>query len=201
MSEWIKTQLENKDYRRWVGPRDLYDVTGEYVSGFCKKHGLKKTHNFCDIGCGSLRVGRHIIEHLNKGNYYGVEANYWLIEEASKKEDGLEEILEKKQPHFHIGFDFDLGSFDKKFDMILAHEIFIHASMEQVKHIIEQVKKTLKPDGVFIFNYMPGADNKKAQWSYPQAVRYRHATINHLMEDFYIKRSGFFKRHWIIGRK
>ena len=42
--------------------------------------GARETAKILDFGCGSLRLGRLLINWLNKGNYYGLDPNKWLIE-------------------------------------------------------------------------------------------------------------------------
>jgi hypothetical protein len=78
-------QPGDPEYRAFVGPFDQYDVMGATQFALLFALGLRQTHRFLDIGCGSLRAGRLFIAYLDPGNYVGVEPNQWLIEEAIKK--------------------------------------------------------------------------------------------------------------------
>jgi len=201
MSEWVKDKIDTRNYRAWVGDSTKYDLIGTMVSAYVEEKGLKSTDLFCDIGCGSLRIGQHIIKYLREGNYFGIEANYWLIEEAVKHEIGLEQLLDEKKPHFRVGFDFNLKSFDIEFDFILAHSIIIHACNDQLIRIFDQVRNTLRLGGTFMFNYIPGESNKLNRWSYPSHVTYHPVKLKKMLSDFIIKEERFFDRDWFICTK
>jgi SAM-dependent methyltransferase len=162
------------NYKSYIGPEKMYDQIGKIVFELLKKQGLKRTHKVLDIGCGSLRIGQHLINYLNKGNYYGIEPNKWLVDEALKHED----IKSNKNPTFNYEDDFNLSIFDEKFDFILANSIFIHASKEQIEKCFKEVEKVL--DGKFIFNFIRGNGNQKKDWSYPSSVTYTKVYIEGL---------------------
>jgi hypothetical protein len=61
--------------------------------------GLRQHHSLLDVGCGSLRIGRLLIPYLNRGKYFGVEPNEWLVQEGIKRELG-DALLEIKRPTF-----------------------------------------------------------------------------------------------------
>jgi hypothetical protein len=73
--------------------------------------GLSEDHKVLDIGCGSLRAGRLVIQYLLPNNYIGIEPNQWLWERAIEVEIG-QDICEIKRPRFLSNPDFttlDLG--------------------------------------------------------------------------------------------
>lgn len=41
--------------------------------------GLARTHRIVDFGCGSLRLGRHLIEYLDGGQYWGLDVTQRFI--------------------------------------------------------------------------------------------------------------------------
>ena len=57
---------------------------GQDMLKLLKRHGLKPSHRLLDFGCGSLRVGRWLIKYLNRGRYFGIDPNTWLIEAADQ---------------------------------------------------------------------------------------------------------------------
>lgn len=170
-----------KNYKSFIGPEKLYDQIGQIVFDLLQKHGLKKTNTVLDIGCGSLRVGKHLIPWLNKGKYYGIEPNKWLVS------DGIDNELDKdieKNPSFDHNGDFDLKCFDKKYNFIFANSIFIHASLNQIEKCLSQIDDILKDGGSFIFNFFVGPDSKSKDWTYPGAVTYTKATIEGLLKKY-----------------
>lgn len=168
------------NYKNYIGPEKEYENIGKIVFQALLNQGLEKYHKVLDIGCGSLRVGQHLINYLGKGNYFGIEPNKWLIEEALKHE----KIKNNKNPTFDFNDKFIIP-FDERFDFVLANSIFIHASKNQIENCFNEVDK--KINGKFLFNFIPGSDNKKLIWSYPGAVTYSRVYFESLREFKYVQ--------------
>ena len=75
-------------YKPYVGPDDKYDLIASMQFNLLTFMGLRDYHKLLDIGCGSLRVGRLLIPYLLKGNYFGLEPEKWLVNEALANELG-----------------------------------------------------------------------------------------------------------------
>jgi hypothetical protein len=86
-------------YRAYVGPPEDYDLIAAMAFNLVTTLGLRQHHSLLDLGCGSLRIRRLLIPYLNRGKYFGVEPNEWLVEEGIKREIG-EALLEIKRPTF-----------------------------------------------------------------------------------------------------
>ena len=104
------------DYKSYVGNPKHYELIGQTVFELLLKCGLKREHKLLDIGCGSLRVGKHIINYLNDNNYYGIEPNRWLVTDAIIKE----KINVKKDFEISRRDDFNLSFFSKKYKGIYS---------------------------------------------------------------------------------
>lgn len=82
-----------KDPERW-------NATGKTWFNKLVELGLKP-HNVCvDYGCGSLRLGKHLIPFLNSGNYWGVDITDRFYSDGIEMID--QSILEGKSPHFGV---------------------------------------------------------------------------------------------------
>jgi len=86
-------------YRAYVGPPEDYDLVAAMAFNLLTTLGLRQHHSLLDIGCGSLRIGRLLIPYLNRGNYFGVEPNKWLVDEGISRELG-ETLVQIKRPTF-----------------------------------------------------------------------------------------------------
>ena len=110
-------------YRAYVGPPEDYDLIAAMTFNLLTTLGLRQHHSLLDIGCGSLRIGRLLIPYLNRGKYFGVEPNEWLVDEGIRRELG-ETLVQIKRPdilffrftgHDYAGenrFRFRIGSID-----------------------------------------------------------------------------------------
>lgn len=135
--------------------------------------GLREHHKVLDVGCGPLRMGRILIPFLNAGGYHGIEPQDWLVKAGIKHELG-KDLIRLKKPRFSNNGDFKLTVFKTKFDFILAHAVFVHASKSQILRCLKEARKSMTPSSVFIATmYLGKNDNKAADWMYPWTVRYR----------------------------
>ena len=81
-------RVKLRGHRKYVGGLDLemwYGI-GKRQYHFLINEGLVPEHKFLDIACGSLRLGQYVIPFLNKGNYFGVEGESYLVNEGLKHE-------------------------------------------------------------------------------------------------------------------
>ena len=99
------SEVGTKDYRAYIGPTSRYDFMGASQFRLATSMGLRSPHKLLDFGCGSLRVGKLFIPYLEKGNYFAIEPNRWLVEEGVAKELG-QSILDLKCPSFSHNDDF-----------------------------------------------------------------------------------------------
>jgi hypothetical protein len=178
--DFMEKKKNKKDYRGFIGPADKYENIGEIVFNLCKDHGLQKNHKFLDIGAGSLRVGKHLIPWLHKNKYKAIEPEEWLIGEALCYELP-DEIMLKKNPEFSFNKDFIMDFAGEKIDFILANSIFIHTSQDQIKQCLLNAKEKMHEGSIMIFNFIPGKNNTKKEWTYPGAVKYQMSTIVNIL--------------------
>ena len=145
-----------------------WEEMGELQFNFLVKRGLKPDCKMLDIGCGTLRGGRHFIKYLNAGNYLGMDIAEKTIEYGKNlvKEEGLLDkkprliVSEKK----NLKFDEFKG---ETFDFILAQSVLTHLPSESIEELFENVGKIMGENSVFYFTYFQGK-------------RYKHFSI----EDF-----------------
>lgn len=196
-NNWMNKIRNSKNYKRWVGKCN--DFTGAVQFQLLTMLGLKEHHKLLDIGCGSLRAGKLFIPYLLPGNYYGIEKEKWLIDEAVKNEIGQEQI-ELKQPCFLIREDFNLLLINTVFDFILCNSVFIHICLNDIEKIISQIRQSLNKKGMFVFNYIEGnTDNLLNKTMYPGYVVYTRKTIVHLLNKYGLKYE--FLDWWYPGKQ
>lgn len=168
-------------HRRYVGDPETYDTTAALQFSLLTLLGLREHHTLLDVGCGSLRAGRLFITYLSQGNYYGIEPNRQIVQEGIEKETGRD-LIALKQPTFSYNADFQATHFDTRFDYVLAHSIFSHASCAQVCRCLGEVKKVTKPNAIVVATFREGETNYKGdKWVYPDTITYTAEYIQALV--------------------
>ena len=165
-------------YRAYVGPPEDYDLIAAMTFNLLTTLGLRQHHSLLDVGCGSLRVARLLIPYLNRGKYFGVEPNEWLVKEGIKRELG-EALLKIKQPTFVFSDSPEaLGQARASFEFAVAQSIFSHCGLDLITNWLSAISQSLAQDGALVATFLPAEeDSKRKGWVYPECVNYKPATI------------------------
>jgi SAM-dependent methyltransferase len=116
------------------------------------KHGLRPEHRLLDIGCGTLRAGRHFIRYLHPGGYTGIDISSKAIEYG--KSLVAREGLRLKAPSLLVNDAISL-TFEGygKFDFVLAQSVFTHLYEDRIEECLQNVHKVLTAASVFFFTF------------------------------------------------
>jgi SAM-dependent methyltransferase len=165
-------------YRAYVGPPRLWDFMGASQFRLLATLGLTASNKLLDFGCGSLRAGRLFIPYLQPGNYYGLEPNRWLIQDAIEREIGRC-VVDLKRPVFRYDNDFRADHFEVSFDFILAQSIFSHAGHDLVGAALASMARCLSPDGLIVATFIYKSRRPALRsglgfrgWLYPGCLAY-----------------------------
>lgn len=160
--------LKNPDYAIGSNNQEHWAETGKMQFDYLIKHGLQPTHRVLDIGCGNLRLGIHLIKYLDSGNYVGLDISPAIIQSAQKKIAEFD--LTKKLPYIHLVKETDYGFLPERyFDFVHAHSVFSHLPLNEIRKVLVNAKRLMKPNAFFDFTYF-SAKNRNS---------------NFLHEDFY----------------
>ncbi len=179
------TKLKPGDdhYIAYVGPPTQYDFMGATQFRLLCTLGLRAKSKFLDFGCGSLRAGRLFIPYLNKGNYFGIEPNKWLINDAKKNDLG-EDLFRLKLPSFDYNMNFECDMFNTKFNFIVAQSIFSHTGVALIEKTLQNFYAVLEDDGLIVATFIHGEKNyERDDWVYPACVVYTEERISKFIED------------------
>ena len=171
-------------YRAYVGPPEDYDLIAAMTFNLLTTLGLRQQHLLLDVGCGSLRIGRLLIPYLNRGKYFGVEPNKWLVEEGIKRELG-EALLEIKRPTFFFsGSPEAITQAKVLFHFAVAQSIFSHCGLDLIKEWLSAISRSLAEDGALLATFLAGEEDSPTKgWVYPECVNYRPATMRQAAAD------------------
>jgi len=204
--------VKEKDYASYVGKKIHWDQKAAMQFRLLCSFGLRQNHKLLDFGCGSLRAGRLFIPYLESGNYYGVEPNKWLIDDAIENEIGSD-LVRLKGPNFFYNDDFSCPpNTEKKFDFILAQSIFSHSGISETERAISQFASAAKDSGIILVTFVPADKNfahihntDKDGWAYPGCFSYDENQI----DSFFKKSNLHYKRlrwyhntqNWYVASK
>ena len=161
-------------YRAYVGPPEDYDLIAAMTFNLLTTLGLRQHHSLLDIGCGSLRIGRLLIPYLNRGKYFAVEPNEWLVEEGIRRELG-ETLVQIKRPIFFFSDSPDtIVQAKVAFDFAVAQSIFSHCGLDLIKGWLSAISRSLAQNGALVATFLISEeDSAQTGWIYPGCVNYR----------------------------
>jgi 2-polyprenyl-3-methyl-5-hydroxy-6-metoxy-1,4-benzoquinol methylase len=154
----------------------------------------KPSHKVLEIGCGALSAGYPIMQYLDKGNYYGIDPNQWLLDDIMESPEVLQTVKDK-DAHFAYNAEFDASEFGVKFDYIISHSILSHAAHWQWPLFLTNVDKCVKKGTKILFSLYfnegningarkyAGTELDFEEWVYPAASFFRKSTIVDLAES------------------
>jgi len=165
-------------YRAYVGPPEDYDLIAAMTFNLLTTLGLRQHHSLLDVGCGSLRIGRLLIPYLNRGKYFGVEPNNWLVEAGIEHELG-KDVVEIKRPTFFFSASPEtIVQAKVSFDFALAQSIFSHCGLDLIRGWLSAVSRSLTQSGALVATFLPDQeDSKLTGWVYPECVNYQPETL------------------------
>ena len=192
----------DKHYKAYVGPIDRYDLMSALQFNLLTFFGLRANQKMLDIGCGSLRLGKLLIPYLDRGNYFGIEPNEWLVRDGFKNEIG-NEVAEIKKPTFIDSMEFEISQFQKQFDYMIAQSIFSHTSKKQIETCLNEVKSNLNAKGFFLATFVHGkSDYEGNEWVYPGIVQFTKRYIKKVLDEnglYGYNLEGFHpKQNWYV---
>jgi SAM-dependent methyltransferase len=125
---------------------------GQLQFDYLISHGLKPDLRMLEIGCGNLRAGRLFIDHLDPGNYYGVDISPEILLAA---QDTVARCgLQAKLPHLTLVRDLRLAFLPNgQFDVVHAHSVFSHSPIEVIGECLAHIGRIMAPGGFFDFTF------------------------------------------------
>ncbi|MFF7840951.1 class I SAM-dependent DNA methyltransferase [Streptomyces ossamyceticus] len=131
---------------------EKWERVGRMQFDYLLRHGLEPRHRMLEIGCGNLRAGRLFIDHLDAGNYYGIDISPAILLEAQRTL--VRQGLQSKMPYLTLVADLTFEFLpDAHFDVVHAHSVFSHSPAHVIEQCLAHVGRVLAPGGFFDFTY------------------------------------------------
>lgn len=110
------------------------------------EYGLKPTDCCVDYGCGTLRVGQHVMKYLQPGRYWGMEIADWLLEEG-KTLIGPELLAEKKPNLCVISPEAVAQAAAIKANMVFSIKVLQHVHPDELSEYFGNIMAMMDPSG------------------------------------------------------
>ena len=139
------TWLEGQDHNHW-------DEVGRAQYDYLVCHGLKPSHTLLDLPCGSFRAGRFLIDYLDSGKYFGVDASQKAVDSGRERVLEPKGLLQKtptikvsRLTEQHQDFGALLGC--RAFDYVWVHALFDHIPHDVIRTSLLDMADVVKPGG------------------------------------------------------
>ncbi|HEY4163530.1 MAG TPA: class I SAM-dependent methyltransferase [Dongiaceae bacterium] len=137
---------------------------------FLQSLGFQPEHRCVDYGCGSLRIGMHLIDYLDRGNYWGVDITDRFYN------DGLEllspETVPAKAPRLDVIGPSSLAAIKEwRPDIVLSFSVMLHVPPAELQDYLAKVTGLLAKDARAIIVFDETATDMRLSpksWSYSQ---------------------------------
>lgn len=150
-------ESSHRAYVGGVGDNMNWKYIGLLQFAFLVKQGLRPSHTLMDVACGSLRAGLHFIPFLERGNYFGIDKEEYLIKMGLKNEVDPK-VIEDKAPEFVISSAFEFEKFSRKADYAIAQSLFTHLPYDMVGDCLEKLHHHMNINGRFYATYFIAKD-------------------------------------------
>jgi hypothetical protein len=154
---FTEEEIAQGKHRKFIG--DRWDNHGQRQLAYLQKQGLKPGHRFCDIGSGCFRAGRHLIDFLDSGNYFAIDANASLLQTGYDLEltDGQRAKFPLANLRMTDRFDVDFGV---GFDFAIAQSVFSHINLNLMRLCLHRAGKAMVPGGRFFATFYEAPDDR-----------------------------------------
>lgn len=116
------------------------------------RNGLRPEHRCIDFGCGSLRVGQHLIAYLEPDNYRGLDIVSDFYEAGKILMPPM--LLEQKRPQFRlIGPDIADLARSCEADFIVSFAVLKHVPPCELDYFIGSIAALMAPSSKAVISF------------------------------------------------
>lgn len=134
----------------------MWEEIGRLQFDFLVGQGMHPEHRMLDVGCGTLRGGRHCIRYLDPQHYTGVDISAGALEAGHRLV--IREGLTAKHPRLLQTVDMRFREFEgETFDFILAQSVFSHLPEEHIDECFAHIGRVMHDGSTFYFTFKPNA--------------------------------------------
>lgn len=150
------------------------DGAGQQQLEFLQQAGLTPQDRLLDLGCGSLRLGQHAIEYLERGHYVGADLSGAVMSAASHRLD--DRLMAQKDPRLVVNDGASLSFLADPVDVIWAHSVATHMPPDEFRELLASVPEAVTDGGCLLASYFGERQRSPKDHGYPPDRLARIAT-------------------------
>lgn len=147
-----------------------FGVSGRAMLDRFIGHGLKPTHVFVDYGCGTLRIGCHFIDYLERGNYWGFDVFERFLAEGRKLLG--DQMMREKSPHLEVIDDAAIARARSAApDFLLSKSVLLHVHPDELTAHIQRISGLIGNNTLAVIDGVVSealVQFEPLSWSYPR---------------------------------
>jgi len=154
-----------------------FDQSGVGELERLRNAGLRPHHVCVDYGCGSLRVGQHLVRYLNPSRYWGLDTTdrFFKIGVDLIGRD----LVRDRQPHLHVITPAVLAdTAAARPDFIYSNAVVLHVPPEEIEEFFQNVMGLFNSSTTALINVRLSRTAKRISsrsWAYTEAELVRMA--------------------------
>jgi ABC-type polysaccharide/polyol phosphate transport system ATPase subunit len=130
---------------------------GDWAFQLLRREGLKASDLVLDVGCGGLSTGRHLLQFLEAGRYYGFDLNQALLLAGTTIELSRAGVSPDRGAYL-CNSEFDLSAAPEGFRFAISEGFFSRLPLNRIARCIAAVLRRLTPDGRFYATWFESFD-------------------------------------------
>lgn len=163
VNKWLKRGLPHCS----LGADYTNTNLGEFTMLLEKFH-LQPDQRCIDYGCGSLRIGKHLIAYLNAGNYLATDVTDQFYLEGCKTID--KSLLKEKEPVF-VPLDKNASGVLHEFkaDYLICNSVLYHIPPNEIEDFLKSIIHCMCEHTLAVITFTQGSDKKNLAgmtWTY-----------------------------------
>ncbi|WP_221030787.1 class I SAM-dependent methyltransferase [Actomonas aquatica] len=129
---------------------DRFAEIGQLEKSALIQLGLRPEHCLVDVGTGSGRLPRSLVDYLT-GTFIGTDVITGPLREAEK-------ACARRDWEFHVTTDCVIPTPDQHADFVSFFSVFTHLLDEDIYRFLREARRVLKPDGRVVFSFLDFAN-------------------------------------------
>lgn len=153
-----RADIDRESYKEHLGGgAEKWGRRGQFQVLMLRTLGMRQDQSLLDAGCGPLRAGEHLIEHLDAGRYCGIDFNRDFIRVA-RELVAANGDLERKEPRLEQLTSFAFPRLRVRFDWVLAFSVLNHCAARSRRLFFRNVPAVLAPDATVVITHADWLD-------------------------------------------